>query len=305
MMYRPLQEGKLFAKNSYLADLGRQGQGRQELELERLPGRPVSSTTYKDKVVGVPAHHRAGGPLLPQGPAQEGRHRRPAEDAGRAEGRRREGRGGQPRHGRVRRPDRQVRGRHPVLQLPLQLRRRLRPTTAARRPSTPPRPSRPTPCYGGLLKDHGPKNVSTDMSWPQAMAIFTQGKAAFYTEAELALQERHRPGQVQGRRHGRLRAVPGRPGRLQALQRPVVGAGHQRRVQEPGQRLEVHRLGDEQGADAQEPGGRACRRRAPRSGPTPKGIATYPKDLAAAIAVSTKTGVGHRPPAGRQGRRGP
>ena len=53
--------------------------------------------------------------------------------------------------------------------------------------------------YGGLIKNHGPANVSTDMSWPEAMAIFTQGKAAFYTEADSPLQERHRPGQVQGR----------------------------------------------------------------------------------------------------------
>ena len=37
--------------------------------------------------------------------------------------------------------------------------------------------------YGGLIKDSGPANVSTDMSWPEAMAIFTQGQAAFYTEA--------------------------------------------------------------------------------------------------------------------------
>src|SRR5665811_2212267 len=38
--------------------------------------------------------------------------------------------------------------------------------------------------YGGLIKNYGPANVSTDMSWPEAMAIFTQGKAAFYTEAD-------------------------------------------------------------------------------------------------------------------------
>lgn len=38
--------------------------------------------------------------------------------------------------------------------------------------------------YGKLIGEYGPENVSTDMSWPEAMAIFTQGNAAFYTEAD-------------------------------------------------------------------------------------------------------------------------
>ncbi|SDT12419.1 ABC transporter substrate-binding protein [Microterricola viridarii] len=38
--------------------------------------------------------------------------------------------------------------------------------------------------YGTLIREYGPENVSTDMSWPEAMAIFTQGNAAFYTEAD-------------------------------------------------------------------------------------------------------------------------
>ncbi len=38
--------------------------------------------------------------------------------------------------------------------------------------------------YGSLIREYGPENVSTDMSWPEAMAIFTQGNAAFYTEAD-------------------------------------------------------------------------------------------------------------------------
>ena len=38
--------------------------------------------------------------------------------------------------------------------------------------------------YGSLIRNYGPENVSTDMSWPEAMAIFTQGNAAFYTEAD-------------------------------------------------------------------------------------------------------------------------
>ncbi|WP_203248925.1 ABC transporter substrate-binding protein [Sporosarcina beigongshangi] len=36
--------------------------------------------------------------------------------------------------------------------------------------------------YGGLLKDYGPPGT-LNMSWPEAMAVFTQGKAVFYTDA--------------------------------------------------------------------------------------------------------------------------
>src|SRR5699024_8715729 len=48
--------------------------------------------------------------------------------------------------------------------------------------------------YGRMLHDYGPDNVSTDMSWPEAAAIFAQGNAAFYTDASslyqnLALEE--------------------------------------------------------------------------------------------------------------------
>ena len=54
MMYRPLQEGKLFAKNGYLADLTEKVKSNTDWDWSRLPGRPRAATTYEDKVVGVP-----------------------------------------------------------------------------------------------------------------------------------------------------------------------------------------------------------------------------------------------------------
>ncbi|MFK9093863.1 ABC transporter substrate-binding protein [Bacillus salipaludis] len=36
--------------------------------------------------------------------------------------------------------------------------------------------------YGGLLKDYGPPGT-LNMSWPEAMGVFTQGKAVFFPEA--------------------------------------------------------------------------------------------------------------------------
>lgn len=38
--------------------------------------------------------------------------------------------------------------------------------------------------YAGLLRDYGPPGV-TNMSWPEAQAIFLQGNAAFYTDASV------------------------------------------------------------------------------------------------------------------------
>ncbi|MBL3688003.1 sugar ABC transporter substrate-binding protein [Leucobacter zeae] len=38
--------------------------------------------------------------------------------------------------------------------------------------------------YGGMLKDYGPPGV-TNMAWPEAIAVFAQGKAAFYTDANV------------------------------------------------------------------------------------------------------------------------
>ena len=37
--------------------------------------------------------------------------------------------------------------------------------------------------YSDMLREYGPPGV-TNMSWPEAMGIFTQGRAAFYTEAD-------------------------------------------------------------------------------------------------------------------------
>ncbi|GAB3810947.1 sugar ABC transporter substrate-binding protein [Tessaracoccus terricola] len=37
--------------------------------------------------------------------------------------------------------------------------------------------------YSGLLRDYGPAGT-TEMSWPQALPVFAQGNAAFYTDAD-------------------------------------------------------------------------------------------------------------------------
>src|SRR5262249_36204943 len=54
MMYRPLQEGKLFAKNKYLADLSGRVKSDAGWDFTDFQAGPVQATPYNDKVVGVP-----------------------------------------------------------------------------------------------------------------------------------------------------------------------------------------------------------------------------------------------------------
>lgn len=54
LMYRPLQENKLFASNGYLTDLTDLVEGDTEWDWSDFQDGPVSTTTYDDQVVGVP-----------------------------------------------------------------------------------------------------------------------------------------------------------------------------------------------------------------------------------------------------------
>ncbi|HEY1157651.1 MAG TPA: extracellular solute-binding protein, partial [Arthrobacter sp.] len=54
MMYRPLQEGKAFAKNGYLADLTKNVSSDSNWDWKDYQEGPVKATTVDGKVVGVP-----------------------------------------------------------------------------------------------------------------------------------------------------------------------------------------------------------------------------------------------------------
>ncbi|CAH0186703.1 Erythritol/L-threitol-binding protein [Microbacterium sp. Bi121] len=54
LMYRPLQENKLFASNGYLSDITEQVEGDSEWDWSDFQSGPASLTSYEDAVVGVP-----------------------------------------------------------------------------------------------------------------------------------------------------------------------------------------------------------------------------------------------------------
>jgi len=54
MMYRPLQEGKMFARNGWMADLSDKVTSNPEWDWDDYQAGPVTATTYEGQVVGVP-----------------------------------------------------------------------------------------------------------------------------------------------------------------------------------------------------------------------------------------------------------
>jgi multiple sugar transport system substrate-binding protein len=294
MMYRPLQEGKLFAKNKYLADLTDKVKSDDAWGWSDFQQGPVQSTTYKDKVVGVPLiteqevlYYRKdllkkAGIANPPATLDElkaAAAKIAADNPGVA--------------GFVARTGKSA----AVTQFSSFLYsfggdfiddsgKATINTDAAKQAYA---------FYGGLIKDYGPKNVSTDMSWPEAMAIFTQGKAAFYTEADSLYANATDPAKSKVSDTVGFAPFPAGPAGSKAYNVPswALGINEASKNQANAWKFIEWATSKEQTLANQKAGVPGARESVWAN---PEGIATYPKDLAAAIAVSTKTGVGHDRP---------
>ena len=256
---------------------------------------PVQSTTYKDKVVGVPDHHRAGGPVLPQGPAEEGRHRGPAKTMEELKADAPKIKAANPGvAGFVARTGKSA----AVTQFSSFLYSFGGDFTDASGKATRQHHAakKAYAFYGGLIKDHGPGEHQHRHELARGHGDLHAGQGRLLHRGRLALQERHRPGQVQGRRHGRLRAAarPARPAPSRTTSRPGRWASTTR-----------PRTRTTPGSSSSGPPARNRRSKNQKAGvpgprtsvwADPAGTSTYPKDLAAAIAVSAKNGVGHDRP---------
>ncbi|MGA4670712.1 ABC transporter substrate-binding protein [Propionibacteriaceae bacterium Y1923] len=184
LMYRPLQEGKLFARNGWLMDLTSKVSEDSEYGWDDYQPGPVSASSYEDKVVGVPLttereclYYRKDileqiGASAPPDTIDELFEM--AQKAKQATG----------QAGFVARTGRSA----AVTQFSSYLYsyggdfHNEEGTTAT---VNTPEAKQAYDMYAKLIRETGPSNVSTDMSWPEAMAIFTQGNAAFYTEADV------------------------------------------------------------------------------------------------------------------------
>jgi len=294
MMYRPLQEGKLFAKNKYLADLTDKVKSNSAWNWSDFQAGPVKSTTYKDKVVGVP--------LITE---QEVLYYRKdlLQKAGIAE---------PPKTLDELKADAQkVAAANPGVAGFVARTGKSAAVTqfssflysfggnflddSGKATINTPEAKQAYAFYGGLIKDFGPKNVSTDMSWPEAMAIFTQGKAAFYTEADSLYKNATDPAKSKVSDSVGFAPFPAGPAGSKPYNVPswALGINDASKNKANAWKFIEWATSKDQVLANQKSGVPGARKSVWSD---PEGTATYPKDLAAAIAVSTENGVGHDRP---------
>ncbi|NYD53132.1 sugar ABC transporter substrate-binding protein [Microbacterium pseudoresistens] len=192
MMYRPLQEGKLFAQNGYLADLSDYVTQDAEWDWDDFQSGPVEATTFDGAVVGVPIiteqevlYYRTDvleslGIAVPSTLEELEAASKQIKEQGQIAG---------------------FVARTGVSAAVTQFSSFLfseggdfanKDYTKATIDSDEAKAA--YELYGRLIGQYGPDNVSTDMSWPDAAALFAQGQVAFYTDASslyqnLALEE--------------------------------------------------------------------------------------------------------------------
>ncbi|MEU4383090.1 ABC transporter substrate-binding protein [Micromonospora echinofusca] len=294
MMYRPLQEGKLFAKNKYLADLTEKSKSDSAFEVGDFQAGPVQATTYEDKVVGVPIiteqevlYYRkdlleksgftAPPKTLDELKAQAAKVE--ADNPGVA--------------GFVARTGKSA----AVTQFSSFLYSFGGDfVDASGKASVNTEQAKQAYAYyGGLLREHGPENISTDMSWSEAMAIFTQGKAAFYTEANSLYKNATDPTKSKVSDTVGFAAFPAGPAGSKPYNVPswALGVNEASKNQDNAWKFIQWAAGKEQALAQQKAGVPSARTSVWEN---PEGAATYPKDLAEATTVSTANGVGHDRP---------
>lgn len=293
MMYRPLQEGKLFAKNGYLSDLTDRASENDEWDWADYQEGPVSSTTYEDAVVGVPIiteqevlYYRkdlleAAGLEVPKtmddlvAAAEQIKNENPGVA------------------GFVARTGKSA----AVTQFSSFLfsyggdfidedgNASINTEEAKEAYAT----------YGKLIREYGPENVSTDMSWSEAMAIFTQGGAAFYTEADSLYKNATDPANSKVSDTVGFAPIPAGPDGSKAYNVPswALGVNEASPNQDNAWKFIEWATSQDMTLEIQQAGVPGARTSVWED---PEGISTYPADLAETIAISTKNGVGHDRP---------
>jgi len=293
MMYRPLQEGKLFAKNGYLANLSTDVKANKTWGWEDFQSGPVGATTYKNNVVGVPIiteqevlYYRKD--LLAKAGLQVPKTMDELQAAAKAIKAQNPGVAGfVARTGKSPAVTQfssflysfggdfvDANGKSGVA------------SDAAKKAYA---------FYGGLIHNYGPANVSTDMSWPEAMAIFTQGKAGLYTEADSLYKNATDPVKSKVAKTVGFAPMPSGANGSKAYNVPswALGVNDASTNKTNAWKFIEWATSKDMTLGIQKAGVPGARTSVWND---PAGISTYPADLAAAIAESTKNGVGHDRP---------
>lgn len=293
MMYRPLQEGKLFAKNGYLAELSDHVTSNEDWGWDDFQTGPVAATTYDDEVVGIPIiteqevlYYRKD--LLEKAGLDVPKTMDELEAAAKA----------------IKEQNPGVAGfvaRTAKAAAVTQFSSFLYSfggdfidkdggsgvaSDAAKEAYA---------FYGGLIRNYGPENVSTDMSWPEAMAIFTQGQAGLYTEADSLYANATDPAKSKVSDTVGFAPMPKGPKGSNAYNVPswALGVNETSSNQDNAWKFIEWATSADMTLEIQQAGVPGARQSVWED---PAGTETYPEDLAAAIAVSTKNGIGHDRP---------
>jgi multiple sugar transport system substrate-binding protein len=294
MMYRPLQEGKQFAKNGYLADLTDKVKSNKEWDWSDFQPGPVQATTYEDKVVGVPLITEQEVLYYRKDLLEKAGYTNPPKTLDELKEMAAKVQAANPGvAGFVART-----GKSPAV---TQFSSFLYSfggdwvDESGKAAVSTPEAKEAYAFYGGLIKDHGPANVSTDMGWPEAMAIFTQGKAAFYTEANSLYKNATDPAKSKVSDTVGFAAFPEGPAGSKPYSIPswALGVNESSENQDNAWKFIEWATSKAQTLENQKagvPGGRTS------VAADPEATSTYPKDLVEANAAMAQNGVGHDRP---------
>lgn len=294
MMYRPLQEGKMFARNGWMADLSDKVTGNADWDWADYQAGPVAATSYDGKVVGVPIiterevlYYRvdllagSGFSAPPQTMAEleQMAAKIKQDNPGIA--------------GFVARTGRTA----AVTQFSSFLfsyggdfddgsNKATLDTQAAEDAYA---------MYGKLIREYGPANVSTDMSWPEAMAVFTQGQAAFYVEADSLYKNATDPAKSQVAQTVGFAPFPAGPDGSKPYNIPswALGVNESSTNVDNAWKFIEWATSKEQTLKNQQDGVPSART---STWADPEATKNYPADLVAAAQAGAKTGIGHDRP---------
>lgn len=148
--------------------------------------------------------------------------------------------------------------------------------------------------YSGLLNKYGPPGT-TNMSWPEALAIFAQGKAAFYTDADSLYNNMDDPSVSSVIGKVGFAAFPAGPAGSKPYNIPSWAAGVNEfsKNQDNAWKFIQWATSEKLTLDIQASGVPSARDSA---WDNPAGTAGFPEQLVEVIQVSAKNGVGHDRP---------
>jgi len=293
MMYRPLQEGKLFAENGYLADLTDRVEGNSDWDWADFQSGPVGSTTYEDKVVGVPTiteqevlYYRTD--LLEAAGLEAPKTLVELEEAAKVISESNPGVAGF-----VARTGKSA----AVTQFSSYLFSFGGDFIDDEGNSTidSAEAKEAYEYYGGLLHNYGPENVSTDMSWPEAAAIFAQGNAAFYTDASSLYKNLTEEENSTVFEHVGFAPFPAGPDGSKPYNVPswALGVNDASSNQDNAWKFIEWATSPEMTLEIQQAGVPGARDSVWEN---PEGTSSFPEDLAKAVAIGSATGIGYDRP---------